>query len=204
MRAGADAYQYPGDEVIYKAIGETLRRLGLESGMSVEQAEEAFREALAKTDYRATYRALGLTVKEERERSISRAELSRTSGLRLRDLILLERGQLSRLPAAYFFRISYALKISPPCWPAASRLFRKTSPVLARKYESRLELSSMAAQDQNRHRQKLNHDTFSNGINGKVLQSVSISNELSCRYISLEFEDKTELRSRWILTSREN
>ena len=51
----------------------------------------------------------------------------------------------------------------------------------------------MAAQDQNRHRQKLNQDTFSDGINGKVLQSVSISNELGCRYISLEFEDKTEL-----------
>lgn len=114
VRARADAYRYPGDEVIYKAIGETLRKLRLESGMSIEQAEEAFREALAKTDYSATYRALGLTVKEERERqSISRAELSRMSGLRLRDLILLERGQLSRLPAAYFFRISYALKISP-------------------------------------------------------------------------------------------
>src|SRR5262249_56258819 len=108
------AYQYPGDDVIYKAISETLKKLRLESGMSIEQAEEAFRELQAKTDFRATYRALGLTVKEERElQSISRAELSRMSGLRLRNLIRLERGQLSRLPAAYFFRISYALKISP-------------------------------------------------------------------------------------------
>jgi hypothetical protein len=51
----------------------------------------------------------------------------------------------------------------------------------------------MATQDQKRHRQKSNQDTFTDGIKGKVLQSVSISNELECRYISLEFEDKTEL-----------
>ena len=51
----------------------------------------------------------------------------------------------------------------------------------------------MATQDQKRHRQKLNRDTFTDGIKGRVLQAVSISNELGCRYISLEFEDKTEL-----------
>ena len=28
---------------------------------------------------------------------------------------------------------------------------------------------------------------------GKVLVAISISNELDCRYLSLEFEDKTEL-----------
>ena len=43
------------------------------------------------------------------------------------------------------------------------------------------------------HKRKLNLDTFSDGIKGKVLEGVSISNELECRYISLEFEDKTEL-----------
>ncbi len=40
---------------------------------------------------------------------------------------------------------------------------------------------------------QLNLDTFSDGIKGKVLEAVSISNELECRYISLEFEDETEL-----------
>ena len=39
----------------------------------------------------------------------------------------------------------------------------------------------------------MNRDTFRDGIKGKVLESVSVSNELECRYISLEFEDKTEL-----------
>ena len=53
--------------------------------------------------------------------------------------------------------------------------------------------TGMARQNQKRHRPKLNEDTFTDGIKGKVLQSVSISNELECRYISLEFNDKTEL-----------
>jgi transcriptional regulator with XRE-family HTH domain len=110
----ARAHPYPGDEVIYKAIGETLRELRLESGMSIEQAEKAFREAIAKADYKDTYKALGLAVKEERERQgISRRELSRMSELSVRQMVLLERGQLARMPAAYIFRISYALKISP-------------------------------------------------------------------------------------------
>ena len=114
MTARADVDQYPGDEIIYKAIGEALKELRLEAGMSIEEAERAFREVAAKADYRAMYRALGLAVKEERERqSIPRDELSRMAGLPRRDLILLERGQLRRLPAAYLFRISYALKISP-------------------------------------------------------------------------------------------
>ena len=39
----------------------------------------------------------------------------------------------------------------------------------------------------------MNRDTFRDGIKGKVLESISVSNELECRYISLEFEDKTEL-----------
>ena len=51
----------------------------------------------------------------------------------------------------------------------------------------------MAKGKQERQKRKLNLDTFSNGIKGKVLEGVSISNELECRYISLEFEDKTEL-----------
>ena len=51
----------------------------------------------------------------------------------------------------------------------------------------------MANRKQTKHKRQLNMDTFSDGIKGKVLEAVSISNELECRYISLEFEDKTEL-----------
>lgn len=51
----------------------------------------------------------------------------------------------------------------------------------------------MANRKQKEPQRKLNLDTFSDGIKGKVLEAVSISNELECRYISLEFDDKTEL-----------
>ena len=51
----------------------------------------------------------------------------------------------------------------------------------------------MAKQEQKRQKQKLNLDTFRDGIKGKVLEAVSIANELESRYISLEFQDQTEL-----------
>ena len=51
----------------------------------------------------------------------------------------------------------------------------------------------MANRKQKEHKRQLNLGTFSDGIKGKVLEAVSISNELECRYIALEFEDKTEL-----------
>jgi len=51
----------------------------------------------------------------------------------------------------------------------------------------------MDKREQKRQKQKLNLDTFSNGIKGKVLEAVSITNELESRYISLEFQDQTEL-----------
>ena len=46
---------------------------------------------------------------------------------------------------------------------------------------------------QRRYERKVNADTFRKAIKGKVLEAVSISNELDSRYLSLEFEDKTEL-----------
>jgi hypothetical protein len=51
----------------------------------------------------------------------------------------------------------------------------------------------MPNRKQKEHQRQSNVDSFSDGIKGKVLEAVSISNELECRYISLEFEDKTEL-----------
>ena len=51
----------------------------------------------------------------------------------------------------------------------------------------------MARPKQKQYRTKLNLVTFTRSIKGKVLRTISISNELDCRYISLEFADKTEL-----------
>jgi hypothetical protein len=44
-----------------------------------------------------------------------------------------------------------------------------------------------------RRRPKLTFKTFRNGIEGKVLAAVRVTNELNCRSISLEFDDNTEL-----------
>jgi transcriptional regulator with XRE-family HTH domain len=109
-----EGFQYPGDEVIYKALGEALRNLRRERGLSLEQAELAFREALTAADPKGTYRALGLTVKEHgKAGNLSRQDLSRKIGLSLRNVTLAERGHLKTLPPAYFFRLSYALKVRP-------------------------------------------------------------------------------------------
>jgi hypothetical protein len=51
----------------------------------------------------------------------------------------------------------------------------------------------MAKRKHERQERKLNLDTFRRGISGKVLEAVSIANELESRYISLEFQDQTEL-----------
>ena len=51
----------------------------------------------------------------------------------------------------------------------------------------------MAGPRQKPRQRKLNQDAYSDGIKGKVLESISISNELECRYISMEFDDQTEL-----------
>lgn len=51
----------------------------------------------------------------------------------------------------------------------------------------------MAKRKHERQERQLNLDTFRRGIRGKVLEAVSITNELESRYISLEFQDQTEL-----------
>jgi hypothetical protein len=51
----------------------------------------------------------------------------------------------------------------------------------------------MAKRKHERQERKLNLDTFRRGVRGKVLEAVSIANELESRYISLEFQDQTEL-----------
>ena len=58
----------------------------------------------------------------------------------------------------------------------------------------------MANRKHKEHQRQLNLDTFSDGIKGKVLEAVSISNELECRYISLELR----IRRNWTLHCRVN
>jgi len=110
----ADPFQYPGDDVMCKALGEALKKARLEAGLSIEEAEERSRIAMEGLDRKRISRALGLAIKEARERRhVSRKELSRGAGLPLRRLITLERGLAGDMPVTEFFRISYALKMKP-------------------------------------------------------------------------------------------
>jgi transcriptional regulator with XRE-family HTH domain len=110
----ADPFQYPGDDVMCKALGEALKRARLEAGLSIEEAEERSRVAMEGLDRKRISRALGLTIKEAREkRHVARKELSRSAGLPLKRLIALERGLARDMPVTEFFRISYALKMKP-------------------------------------------------------------------------------------------
>ncbi len=109
-----DPFQYPGDDVMCKALGEALKRARLQAGLSIEEAEERSRVAMEGLDRKRISRALGLAIKEAREkRQVSRKELSRSAGLTLKRLIALERGLAGDMPVTEFFRISYALKMKP-------------------------------------------------------------------------------------------
>ena len=110
----SNPFQYPGDDVMCKALGEALKKARLDAGLSIEEAEERSRIVMEGLDRKRISRALGLAIKEAREkRLVSRKELSRTAGLPLRRLIALERGLAGDMPVTEFFRISYALKMRP-------------------------------------------------------------------------------------------
>ena len=110
----SDRFQYPGDDVMCKALGKALRKARLEAGLSIEEAEEGARVAMEGLDPKRISRALGLAIKEAREkRHVSRKDLSRSAGLTLKRLIALERGLAGDMPVTEFFRISYTLKMKP-------------------------------------------------------------------------------------------
>jgi transcriptional regulator with XRE-family HTH domain len=110
----SDPFQYPGDDVMGKALGEALRQARLEAGLSIEEAEERLRVEMEGLDYKRMARAMGRAIKEAREkRHLSRKELSSKAGLPLGRLIALERGSTENFFATEFFRISYAMKMRP-------------------------------------------------------------------------------------------
>ena len=97
-----------------KALGEALKQVRLEKGLSIKEAEKRARVPMRQLDGKRISRALGLAIREARKkRGVPRKELSRKSGLPLGRLISLERGLATDLPMTEFFRISYALKMKP-------------------------------------------------------------------------------------------
>ena len=105
---------YPGDDAINKAVGEAVRQIREEKGLSVEEAEALVKQAAKKVDIFRAARALGIVVRRLREQQkLTRAELSSASGLTLRFIIDLERGKAHDASLTDIVRICFALNVAP-------------------------------------------------------------------------------------------
>ena len=110
MKKRKDPPGYPGDEAILKAFGDALRDVRIEKGLSLEQADAVFQEAVKKDLYPRLPRALGIVVRQLREkRNMSRMQLSDASGLSVRFLSSLERGKAANASLTQIVRISFGL-----------------------------------------------------------------------------------------------
>ena len=110
MKKRKDPPGYPGDEAILKAFGDALREVRIEKGLSLEKADAVFQEALKKDLYPRLPRALGIVVRQLREkRNMSRMQLSDASGLSVRFLSSLERGKSANASLTQIVRISFGL-----------------------------------------------------------------------------------------------
>jgi hypothetical protein len=110
MKKRKDPPDYPGDDAILKAFGDALRDVRIEKGLSLEEADAAFQDAMKKDLYPRLPRALGIVVRQLREKqNMSRAQLSAASGLSLRFLGSLERGKASNATITEIVRISFGL-----------------------------------------------------------------------------------------------
>jgi transcriptional regulator with XRE-family HTH domain len=101
---------YPGDEAINKAIGEALHEIRLEKGLSLEEVEARFRQANQEDPQSMVPRALGIVVRQLREKqNMTRAQLSRASGLSARFIGVLERGKARNATITDVVRLSFGL-----------------------------------------------------------------------------------------------
>lgn len=101
---------YPGDEAVTEAVDEALRELLLEKGLSLEEASAALRKANQDDPKSMVPRALGIVVRQLREKQkISRAQLSRASGLSVRFIGTVERGRAHNATITDVVRISFGL-----------------------------------------------------------------------------------------------
>lgn len=104
---------YPGEEAVKKAFGKALRELRLQKGLSLEQADALLQEASQQNLYPRLYRALGIVVRQLREKQkMSRAELSNLSGLERRFITALERGQVTSATLTQIVRLAMSFEYS--------------------------------------------------------------------------------------------
>lgn len=103
---------YPGDEAVKKAVGDALRQIRLEKGISLEEAEAIFRKANQEDPQSMVPRALGIVVRKLREKqNMSRVQLSRASGLSARFIGILERGNAHSATITDVVRIAFGLNL---------------------------------------------------------------------------------------------
>lgn len=101
---------YPGDEAVKKAVDEALREICLEKGLSLEDAIAVFQKANQEDPQSMVPRALGIVVRQLREKQkMSRAQLSRASGLSVRFIGTVERGRADNATITDVVRIAFAL-----------------------------------------------------------------------------------------------
>jgi transcriptional regulator with XRE-family HTH domain len=101
---------YPGDEAVNKAVGEALREIRLQKGLSLEEAEVLFQKANQDDSQSMAPRALGIVVRRLREKQkMSRVQLSSASGLSVRFIGTVERGRAHNGTITDVVRISFAL-----------------------------------------------------------------------------------------------
>jgi DNA-binding Xre family transcriptional regulator len=110
MKKRKDPPGYPGDDAVLKALGDALRDVRIEKGLSLEEADAAFQDAMKKDLYPRLPRALGIVVRQLREKqNMSRAQLSDASGLSARFFSSLERGRASNATITQIVRLSFGL-----------------------------------------------------------------------------------------------
>jgi transcriptional regulator with XRE-family HTH domain len=101
---------YPGDDAVKKAVGEALREIRLEKGLSLEEANAIFQKANQEDPEPTVPRALGIVVRQLREKQkMSRAQLSRASGLSVRFIGIVERGRAHNATITDVVRICFGL-----------------------------------------------------------------------------------------------
>ncbi len=101
---------YPGDEAVNQSVREAVREICLEKGMSLEEADALLRKPNQEHAQAMVPRALGIVVRQLREKQkMSRAQLSRASGLSVRFIGTVERGRAYKATITDAVRIAFGL-----------------------------------------------------------------------------------------------
>jgi transcriptional regulator with XRE-family HTH domain len=109
----SDPFQYPGDDVMCKALGEALKKARLEAGLSIEEAEERSRVAMEGLD-QTHFQGAGSRHQRGPRETPCVPQRTQSQCRTAPEKIDRARTWLGGdMPVTEFFRISYALKMKP-------------------------------------------------------------------------------------------